>query len=202
MKLLTVIYFSVILAFSALSGCRPKEKCNCKISPSVEKFNDSLWENSSENYKTFILDRFGEKPIDDAGRFIIRFSIRGAFYWTKFYTIEQTGDSFMLRTRLFKRPQDENRDVFLVSTCRKLSGNEIKSIRREIKESCFWTMQSSQKEYGLDGAVFTVEIYDPEGNACTEKNFRIVSRWSPYSTGFDSLCEKIIALDPLPDNFM
>lgn len=202
MKLLTVIFFSAILAFSALSGCRPKEKCNCEISPRIENFNDSIWKDGAALYEKKVLSRFGEKLINNAGRFMIRFSIRGAFYWSKFYTIEQTDDSFTLRTRLFKRPQDENRDVFLGSSYRVLSVNEIESIRKEIKESCFWTMQSSQKEYFLDGAAFTLEIYDPEGNACTEKNFHIVGRCSPHSTGFATLCEKIISLDPLPDGFM
>lgn len=198
-KLFAVI---VLIALTLLTDCRGKEKCNCNTSPQVEKYNDSLLSVYLPHFDSY-MRRFDEKPFLKVNRYTIRFSIKASHTdKCKIYRIEQAENTYTLFTKVFQcRSYDRDTDTLMESSSRRLADHEILSIRKLINDSCFWTTPVTIERYVLDGSSWSLDVYDPRGNACTNQNYHLVALVSPEKSGFRSICEKIIELDPLKEDF-
>jgi hypothetical protein len=192
--IITAITTALVLFFL---NCNRKQDCHC--TPSLQ--NDSLIHTKLPAYDSFLAARFDEKLLSESGNMTIRFSISGAFTtYTKIYRIEQNGDNYNLLTKVFQQGNNPKKDSLIEAHSKGLREDQIKPILKILNDSCFWTTQTPSHGIYLDASTWRLEVYDPDGNPCTDENRHIVVRWSPQNNWFRSVCDKIIELDPIKQN--
>lgn len=194
-------WFLVIVLL--LSACRHKEECHCNVRPEVEKYNDSLMSSEREENHQRFLRMIDEQPLPQNGELSIRFMRSNSFTnYFIIYKIHSSDQGYQLETKVC-RPDTMHYPRFetVWKHSKDLTENQVHPIVQLINDSCFWTMVS-QEEFGvLDGSAHVLEVYNPEGNPCTDKTYRMVVRFSASPAGFRSMCEKIMALETDCDQY-
>lgn len=79
-----------------------------------------------------------------------------------------------------------------------MTESEWNHIKSAIDEACFWTMPAAlNNRRGLDGTDWLLEGYKSTPEACTNRDYHFVFRWTPDSSSRDfiELCETFADLD-------
>ena len=126
-----------------------------------------------------------------------RFSIDGTNGYFKLYRLENNKNTFKLHIKEFRRAPYtlSGKDSLIQSTLKPVPNRTWQKIIGVINENCFWTMPVTIDRIGLDGATWILEGFDENKNNCTGKKYHLVSRWSPDSTRFRSICEQFMELE-------
>lgn len=192
-------WFLVIVLL--LSACRHKEECHCNVRPEVEKYNDSLLSSDREEERQHFLRLMDEMPLQQNEGLSIRFTKSNPFTnYIIVYKIQADGPEYRMETKVCRPSPDYRHFETHWKRTKKLPENTVKSIVKLINDSCFWTMVSQREFAAIDGYGHVLEVYNPEGNPCTDKTYRMVASFSP-SPGFYAMCKKIMALETDCDQY-
>ncbi|MBI3510322.1 MAG: hypothetical protein HY064_06640 [Bacteroidetes bacterium] len=181
------------------SSCAPKEQCNCNSNELAEVRYDSSIQAGKSKYADY-LKRFNELPLVDEDHYCVRFIFSSSFGYGKVYRLEQVNDQWMLFTKQFDIKYQSDNDSLSNIRQKAIPEKDGEAIKKMISDSCFWTMNSEESRGRaiLDGSGWTLEVFDPEGNSCTGKNYHIVSSISTESSHLYSINAAIIKFEPLP----
>lgn len=190
----------------SMASCQKKPNtCHCNISEISR--NDSILSNpnlkeelivhlksfkqldlremSDETYRLWIHD------IMTKDTYFYTFTKKSSACEVKIQNYSQTGGGWkrgMNRSEYFKNLKNNLNSERVV----RIDKKDWSNFKKLIEEKCFWTTSVSIDRGGLDGSTWILEGYQPNQRNCSGKEYHAVSRFSPDSSDFRMICEKIL----------
>lgn len=180
----------LIATISCQSNVPPTEECSKFMHEEClnEKLDSALI-NSAIEYRTDLINRFGETSIKGLAYNAYHFQSFSAHGFGQSIKFEKNESGCFLSkkciTKLDWLPDCENYQM-------KISEEEWIQLEAMIYDFNFWTVQQFKERRGvLDGFVYFLEGNRPEAKKCNKKAYRLIGRSSPNYDKMGALCQYI-----------
>jgi hypothetical protein len=189
---------NIVLRFliSAIIICLScsEQKCDCIIPQSNHKYEFNAESINSQDFLDY-WSKLDESLLPFQEYECYRLSyISPLDERIKIHRIQQTQNGFELHIKEYDFHSSNEGAILISNKEKKLSREEWLNLKKDFNKNCFWTMPINDNKNGLDGTVYRLEGFNPTGNICTNQKYHLVSRWSPDSTSFLKLCNRISEL--------
>lgn len=193
----------LIVLFCVAQGCQD-EPCTCEMNNETLVKNDSIINsmlNNPEKYYENNLKRFGEPFLSNYDKESYRFSITVLAYdYFKIYRVERDKNEYKLTIKEYavSTTTKSRADSLVTYHTRLITKSDWLKISTAFEENCFWTMPVDlEREYHyLDGSSWILEALN-QNNNCKRPKYHGVSRFSPDSSAFVTICKEFMKLDSL-----
>ncbi|WMX17273.1 hypothetical protein [Aureispira sp. CCB-E] len=146
-----------------------------------------------ERYQEWSRER--EEPVlINYGKEAYRFSWSHTFGGAEVYRIEKKNNRYSATVKIYVSAFGTYEDSLVHSSEKWISEATWIEITEGLNENSFWTYPPTIERRGLDGAVWSLEGYNPTKNKCTRQNYHNIGRWSPIDSIFVSMCDLFMNL--------
>lgn len=200
MKGITIL---LVVLFCVAQGCQ-NERCTCEISSETLVKNDSIYNlvlNNPEKYYENYWKGFDEPFLSHHDKESYRLSIKFLVYdYFKIYRVERDQNEYKLTIKEYavSTTTRSRADSLVTHYTRSITKSDWLKISKAFEENCFWTMPIDlESEYRyLDGSSWTLEALK-QNNNCKMPKYHTVSRFSPDSSAFVTICREFMNLDSI-----
>jgi hypothetical protein len=193
MKITAFLLLLLVLSLSSCDNASP-DCSSCDLGN--QAYNDSvvgvllqdtIFFNSEKQYRMPKLESIGKES------YVLRMGHSFSQY-EQFYTLikQRKGAELIVREFAYKRTKFDSKNVLVKMYRVKLSQKQWDSIKKEVRETCYWTNKVGLwRRRGLDGGNWVIKAYDPQQLNCAgrKKNIDFCSFDSKSKMG--DLCRTI-----------
>lgn len=177
-----------------LISCRNENPCALSKEAMRDlKVLDSMAQDpvARQIHAAFLEVNYKEPLLLEAERETYRFIFSSSMDTSMIWRIEDWDGHYKLTHKVFVSHEDT---VGRVSEL-ELTQNQWNHVVNRLEELNFWIYPTTIQRQGLDGAVWTLEGYKTVKDKCSQRNYHIVSRWSPVDTSFIAMCKLLEKLN-------
>jgi len=147
-----------------------------------------------EMYHEWIKEKEREPSLLNYKNEAYRFSWSHTFGGSEVYRIERKNNRYSAAIKIYVSKIGTYEDSLVHSSENWISETIWTKITDGLNKNSFWTYPRTIDRWGLDGASWSLEGYNPIKNKCTFQNYHGVGRWSPIDSTFVSMCKLFINL--------